>query len=200
MKNKINYQKGANVLVIVGVIFVAIIIAALVFRFVVSPPAPKPEDQELKEPQPVYEVTVGNLKFHFEKAIDRSNSLPEAEGYFQWQKKEGLTTTERFVEVTIGVTNIGKENIDGREWSIEEVIDEEDRVFPPMNMRELEPWLPEDNKCDTLLKPGFTPSLCTKMYEVAEISNRLKIKVVSKEKKNEGEDFIDLFVVPEGEL
>ena len=54
----------------------------------------------------------------------------------------------------------------------------------------MNPWIPDTSQCGTLLKPGFSPTPCTKIYEVAKISEKLKIEVYSKE---DGlGDFIDV--------
>ncbi len=192
-------QKGISVLVIIGIVFVAIIIVAVVFRFFIITPESTPKEEE-EEPKPQYEVTTGNVKFIFKEAINRGDILSSSEGEFKYHREKELTTTENFIQVTVGATNVGKENIDDREWHIKEIVDEEGRIFESMNPRETEPWLPKDNDCDAVLKPGFTPSLCTKMYEVAKVSKRLKIRVASGERGNKGEGFLDLFVVPQGEI
>jgi len=201
MKNK-KYQKGAGILLVLGVIFVIVVIAAIILRLALGGGGePSNGENGNEEPQPQYEVTVGNIKFIFKEAINEGKVLEKEDGNFPtWQEPEDLETTEKFIKVTIGAQNVGKENIDGLYWEVMEILDEEGRVFEALNDRDVEAWTPEDNGCNTLLKPGFTPTDCVKIYEVANVSTQLKVKVVSKERKNEGEGFVDLFVVPEGDL
>ena len=68
-----------------------------------------------------------------------------------------------------------------------ELIDSEKRKF--YSSRQSDNWILEENKCGDILKPGFSPTFCTKIYEVAKISTGLKVEVSA---KKGGSDFINL--------
>lgn len=202
MRNK-KYQKGAGILLILGVIFVIVVVAAIVLRLALGRGG-EPSNGENggnEEPQPQYEITVGNIKFIFKEAINEGKVLEKEDGVFpSWQDPADFETTEKFIKLTIGAQNVGKENIEGQYWEVMEIIDEDGRIFEALTDYDVKAWVPVENGCNTLLKPGFTPTDCVKIYEVANVSTQLKVKVVSKEGKNEGEGLVDLFVVPEGDL
>ena len=133
------------------------------------------EEEQKKNPK---QITIGDIKFQLVKAVDRGNVLKAPIIEYNGQhvsQGENFTTTEKFVQVTISARNIGTRDIAGS-WNIGEIIDSEGRVFNPSEKASA--WLPEENDCRSLLKPGFTPSKCTKIYEVAKISKDMKVKVV----------------------
>ncbi len=194
--SNINKEKGAGVLLVFGVIFVVIIVGILIVNVMVSPPEDdngEKEEEDVFEAQ--YEVMAGNMKFIFKEAIDMGSVLRTGN-----PRSEDLVTTERFIKVTIGAVNEGTNSIAGRDWEVEKIIDEEGRIFEPLREFNVREWLPEDNGCHTIVHPGFSPKRCTQIYEVANISERLKAKVVSSERGDDGEDFIDLFVIPASNL
>lgn len=172
-------QVSRLLLVLAVIILVAIVIVYLVMRM--ATPAPKPSTPTTPEvPLPVYEQTLGNIRFVFESAIDRGNVLRASDitntMYSSYSQKD-LTTTERFIEVTIGAQNKGTQNIEENSWDIENIVDSEGRNFEPTESYTIQPWLPVDNSCSALLKPAFDPLPCTKMYEVSKRSTGLKIRV-----------------------
>lgn len=172
-------------LILGGIIIVVIIIVVVVISMATKPPPP-PEEAE--EPELIYEIVVGDIKFKLKEVKDRGSVLEVSESiYPESSSLKDLVTTERFIEVTIGAENQGKDNIRAGEWDVRELIDSEDRKF--YSIREAKFWILKENKCGHQLKPGFSPTFCTKIYEVARISTGLKAEVYYKKK---GSDFVDL--------
>jgi len=169
-----------------GVIILAIVLVVLLVSLL-SKPDSLPEEEE--DIEPVYEIVVGDIKFKLGEVRNKGNVLMVSESNEPDSGREDLTTTERFIKLTIAVENVGKDNIEGRDWDIQELIDSEGRKF--YSLPEADFWIPESSRCRTLLKPGFTPTLCTKIYEVAKISTDLKVRVYSKKYK-EADYFVDL--------
>lgn len=172
-----------------GGLVVIIILAFLVVnktQLFVSPP-PLPTEEETTEP--AYEVVAGDIKFALYGFKDQGNFLRASQTKSSRQVRKDLTTAEKFIEVTISAENIGKDNIKGGSWEIKELVDSEGRKF--YSPRETEPWVSEESQCGAVLKPGFSPTLCTNIYEVAKISSGLKVRVYSKEQPRE-DFFIDL--------
>lgn len=167
-----------------GIIIVVIITIVIVINIVRKPVPPEETVGEIQKP--VYEVVIGDIKFKLKTAKDRGNILEASES--KYTSQEDLTTTEKFIEVTISAENIGKEDIQ-LGWEIKELIGSEGRKFS--SSREMAPWIPEESKCGALLKPGFSPILCTKIYEVAKISTDLKVRVFSRQQERE-DFFLDL--------
>jgi len=167
------------------IIVVIILVLGMVNR---TRKAALPEEPE-PEPEPVYEIVIGDIKFKLHEVKDRGNILKFSESKYPERQRPDLTTTERFIEVTVAVENIGKDNIKKDYWDIKELVDSEERKF--YSLPEAEPWIPAESKCGAILKPGFSPTLCTKIYEVAKISSGLKVGVYSREKKKQT-FFIDL--------
>jgi len=182
MKFKFNKESGQVsrlILVLAIIVLVAVVIVFLVMRMAEKPPAPPPEKVE-QAPQPVYEVTLGNIKFVFQSAPDKGNRLTPAQiinSRYATYRDENLVTTGKFIQVTIGAQNKGTKNIEQNAWEIENIIDSEGREFEPMEGYTVQPWLPESNPCGALLKPAFDPTPCTKIYEVAKVSTGLKVRV-----------------------
>ncbi len=176
--NKSSGQASKLLLVLAIVVLVAVVITYLIIRMATPPPKP-PEPTGDVIPQPIYEQTLGDIRFIFGGSRDMGNVLTaaQAKDASYWQKN--LTTTERFVMVTIGAQNKGKANIEERSWDIENIVDSDGRNFVPLEGYSVDPWLPADNFCGALLKPEFDPVPCIKIYEVSKKSSGLKIRVVS---------------------
>ena len=196
-------QISRGLLVLAGIIIVATIITFIVIKIATKPPEPPTPPNGNGENgayQPEYEAIIDDMRFIFQESQDRGDTLKGSDST-RPQYQEDLTTNEKFIEVTIGAQNIGKENIPRGRWDIGEVIDEEERRFEALTSG-VRYWLPEDNQCGDLLKPGFSPTSCTKIYEVAAVSNELKIEVSFIEDRGiSGEPkkaVIDLFVMPQG--
>lgn len=175
--NKSSGQVSKILLVLAVVVLVATIITYLVIRMAEKPQ--KPVSTEPEAPQPVYEQTLGNIKFTFQNAVDSGSVLraSEALNSSSWQKD--FLTTERFITVTIGAQNKGKTNIQERSWDIENIIDSDGREFVASDSYTVNPWLPNPNLCGALLKPEFDPTPCAKIYEVSKKSKGLKIRVLT---------------------
>jgi hypothetical protein len=175
MKKK-SGEISSKILIGGGIVLFLIIIFLIVSNLTKKPPPP-PKETEKKE-ELVYEIVVGDVKFKLVEAKERGNTLKVSESVYPERVREDLVTTDRFIEVTISAENVGKDNIPPYSWDIEELVDKEERKFysPP----ETSPWIPKESKCGALLKPGFTPTLCTKIYEVANVAKDLKVKVTVK--------------------
>lgn len=171
------------ILVVIGVIFIAAVFIIIInVQKPESPPIPPEEEKPI---EPVYEIIIGDIKFKLEKVEDKGKILVATEDIYP---KKDIITTEKFIEVTISAQNIGTDNIAEKYWDMEEIIDSEGRKFySPLETR---PWTLQLVNCGAVLKPAFKPTLCTKIYEVAEIATGLKIKISSKQVQ--GDFFIDL--------
>ncbi len=176
--NKELGQVSKLLLVLAIIVLVAVIITYLVIKMATPAPEPSSISKPLV-PQPVYEITFGNIRFVWEASIDMGDVLRVSEAREDSYAQKNITTTERFIKVTIGAQNKGKINTDERSWDIENIIDSEGRNFVPIENYTISPWLPSSNLCGTLLKPEFEPTPCTKMYEVSKKSSGLKIKVIT---------------------
>jgi len=194
MKNKIfnnsikeKGQASRTLLIIAVIILVAVVISYLVIRVAESPPKNPTATPPIS--QPVYEQTLGDIRFIFQEARDFGDVLSGSQSRNpQWQAD--LKTTERFIKVIVAAQNKGKENIKNGSWDIENIVDSEGRNFVPLS--NASQWLPEKNLCGDLLKPEFDPIPCTKIYEVSKISTGLKIRI--KNTTNSGNTLIDLIV------
>ena len=183
MKFKFKKQSGQVsrlLLVLAIVVLVAVVIVYLVMQMAERPPAPDISDPDNGGvPQPSYEQTLGNIKFVFIDSVDLGSTLTSATAVRKTSARDPLTTTERFVKVTVGAQNKGKMNIEERAWDIGDIIDSEGRRFVPLSGYKINSWIPEDSACGALLKPEFDPAPCTKIYEVAKISTGLKITIMT---------------------
>ena len=182
MKDKRNKTQKGQVsrllLVLAIVVFVAVIIIFLVLRMAEAPPKPV-SPVEPTVPQPVYLQTLGDITFTFDNTVDLGNVLKGSNALRETSWQKDLTTTEKFIRVTIGAQNIGKENIEERSWDIGNIIDSEGRIFLPVEGYVVAPWLPDPDFCSVLLKPAFQPTPCSKIYEVSKKSAGLKVFVVA---------------------
>ncbi|MBU4204568.1 hypothetical protein KKE19_03015 [Patescibacteria group bacterium] len=173
--SKSSGQIAKVLLALAVVVLVAILIAYIVIKRAEKPPQPVPEGPI--EPLPMYETTLGDIKFMFLEATDKGSILSGKDSSQpDWQKD--LYTTERFIELIIGAQNVGKENTLQKIWDVGEIIDSEGREFISSG-QEVANWLPQyqDNLCGSILRPSFEPSPCKKIYEVAKISTGLKVRV-----------------------
>ena len=172
-------QASRLLLVLAIIILVAVVIVYLVVRMAERPSSPITDPTETV-PQFNYEQTLGDIKFVFIDSRDLGSVLRASQAKdqsYSWVKD--LTTTERFIMVTIGAQNKGKVNIPERSWDIGNIVDSEGRNFVPVDQYTAEPWMPTGNSCQTLLAPEFDPAPCTKLYKVSKISTGLKITVLA---------------------
>lgn len=177
--NKSSGQASRLLLVLAIIVLVAVVIVFLVMRMIT--PAPKPTTPKTPTvPLPVYEMQLENIDFVFENSRDLGSVLKVSDAKGQnTSYLQDLTTTERFVIVTVGAQNKGKVNILDRSWDIQNIVDSQGREFVPVDEYTADPWLPDGNSCGALLEPEFDPLPCTKIYKVAKISTGLKIKVIT---------------------
>ncbi|HQK63836.1 MAG TPA: hypothetical protein PLF16_01670 [Candidatus Staskawiczbacteria bacterium] len=171
-------QASRLLLILAVVVLVAAIIVFLVIKMAEKPPSPVPTNTVVN--QPIYEQTLGNIKFIFESARDHGDTLYARDAVkTNYRDGSNLTTTERFIEVKVGARNMGKVNMEKGSWDIQEIVDSEGREYVPLDGNYIRPWLPEDDLCGTLLKPAFNPTPCIKIYEVSREATGLKIRVVT---------------------
>jgi len=177
--------QASRLLLILGiVVFVAVIIVYVVMRATTAPLKPVVTEDDPTVPKIVYETILGDIKFTFQEAIDAGKILYGSKSnHPDWQKD--LVTKEKFIIVTIGAQNKGKENIPDRVWDIGDIIDSEGRKYVSLGQT-ASAWLPSPNLCGDLLKPEFAATPCTKIYEVARISTGLKIIISSSKKDSSG--------------
>ena len=190
-KNKINKSSGQasrTLLILAIIILVAVVFSYLVIKVAENPPTKK-QKQEPIVPQPVYEQTLGDVRFIFQEARDYGSVLYGSQS--NNPRREDIKTTERFIKVIIAAQNKGKENTKNGSWNIENIVDSEGRNYVPLD--NVNQWLPENNLCGDLLKPEFAPIPCVKIYEVSKISTGLKIRVKTTTIKS-SEALIDLIV------
>ncbi|MBI2050143.1 MAG: hypothetical protein HYT35_01660 [Candidatus Staskawiczbacteria bacterium] len=182
-KKLFSFQSGQVsrlLLVLAIIIFVAAVIVFIVVRATSTPP--KPPIEESNVPKVTYEATLGDIKFTFQEARDMGKILSGFQSRFpDWQNN--LITTEKFITVTIGAQNKGKENIPERVWDIGNIVDSEGRNYVPLDQT-ADAWLPDPDLCSALLKPEFAATPCIKIYEVSRISTGLKIIVSAFKKEN----------------
>lgn len=185
---KINFKDSAGqasrlLLVLAIVVLVAVIITFLVMKMAEKPPKPITSATPTIS-LPVYEQILGNIRFVFESSIDRGNVLRASDitkSQYSYSGQKDLTIGNpgaKFIQVTVGAQNIGKENTVQNAWGIENIVDSQGRNFVPLGYED-NPWLPIPNLCGVLLKPAFDPTPCTKIYEVSKESSGFKIRVVT---------------------
>jgi len=180
--NKESGQASRLLLILAVVVLVAVIIVYLVMRMAEKPAEPKiPATPGV--PQPVYEQTLGNIRFVFESALDKGGVLLASDildkSYYS-SSDQSLSVSNpgaKFIQVTVGAQNKGTENTEQNVWTIENIVDSQGRNFVPLEDYSVSPWLPKPNLCGKLLKPEFDPTPCTKIYEVSKASTGLKIRV-----------------------
>lgn len=179
-----NFNKSAGqvsrlLLVLAVVVLVAVIITFLLMKMAEKPQKPTPTETTTV-PLPVYEQTLGNIRFIFQSAIDRGNLLKVSDvtnkQYTSYSLKD-YPTGEKFIAVTVGAQNIGTKNTEQKAWDIENVVDSQGREFIPLDNYTVSPWLPNPDLCGALLKPAFNPTPCMKIYEISRESTGLKIRV-----------------------
>jgi len=175
-------QVSRLLLVLAVIVLVAAIITYLVMRMAEKPPkVPTPDTSTVV--QPIYEQTLGNIRFVFESALDKGNALRVAEitntQSASYQQKDLFVsnTGAKFIKVTVGAQNVGTLNTEQGSWTIDNIVDSKGREFIPVDSYTITPWLSNPDFCGTLLKPAFDPTPCTKIYEVSKESTGLKIRV-----------------------
>jgi len=172
-------QASRLLLVLAVVVLVAIVITYLLVKWAAQPPSPvTPTGPEVN--LPVYEKQLGNINFTFASAIDRGNRLRTSEvvnSTYGSSATSDLTTGEKFIQVVVGAKNIGTSNIESGSWGIENIIDSQNREYVPLEGYTVSAWLPNPDLCGALLKPAFSPTPCTRIYEVSKESTGFRIRV-----------------------
>jgi len=175
MKFKLSSGQASKVIIIVAaVVFLLIILiyGGIMLFGKKSQTTQQTKTQQVPEkPKPVYEATIGNVRFVLESSTDLGRVIPS-----KTQFESDYTTTERFIKIVIGAQNKGKNNISDRSWDIGNIVDSEGRNFASINDK-LYSILPRPDLCGALLKPEFDPLPCIKYYEVSKISRDMKIEV-----------------------
>jgi len=190
---KINFSSGlaSKTLVIIGIIGLILVIAVYVAITVAVSRQQVDQEEEVLQgpPQPVYEATVGPVRFIVQEARDLGSVLPSLQSY-----NPNLTTTERFIRVTIGAQNKGKTNLPLYSWDVGNITDSEGRNFVSINDRAFG-FVPQPDTCGALLKPEFSPVPCVKLYEVSRASTDMKVTVRYLDQNNRRqEQTLDLIV------
>lgn len=181
MKFNSSGQVSRLFLILAVIIFVAIIITFLVMKMAERPAKPA-EVEETTIPLPVYEVKLGNIRFVFQSALDKGETLKTSD-IVNAQYSSGQSSLQisnpgaKFIKVTVGAQNKGTVNTEENSWRIGNIVDSEGRNYVPVEGYTVSPWIPYPDKCGALLKPAFDPTPCTKIYEVSKESTGLKILV-----------------------
>jgi len=189
-------QIAKTLLALAILVLVALVIAYIVVSY--AKPRPEPTPGPDPEPLPMYETTIGDIRFVFLEATDEGGTLYGSDSNFpDWQKD--LTTTERFIMLTVGAQNVGKVNTEQNIWKIMDIVDSEGRNYTP-STEEVRGWLPREDLCGEVLKPSFEPTPCIKYYEVAKVATGLKVRVALLKNPGggdaEAEGLIDIKLMP----
>lgn len=186
--------KVSSALLILGVIlFIVIVIVFVVTKINAGKSANNSNTQtpvSNEPPPPVYEAIISDVKFVFVSAQDLGNFLKNKNSF-----QQDLSTTEKFIKVTIGAQNKGKVNVSGNLWDVGNIVDSEGRNFVAIDDFS-HSFLPKPNLCGELLKPEFKPVPCVKLYEVSKASFGLKVEVnfLGSNSSKKQKAFIDLIV------
>ena len=131
----------------------------------------KKETPAFPSGQVITEVTSGDVKFKLVEAEDLGKVLkcPKREEFSLCEDK---ATEGKFIKVTVEAENVGKEPKSF--WGLGRLIDDKGREYDNIPAFG---WIPEESNCGGELKPGFSPKLCTEIYEVAADSTGLKVEV-----------------------
>lgn len=192
--------KSALFLILGAVIIIIVALVVVAYLRTSSRDSENSEPVEIVKgemPELVHEVVIGDIKFTLVEAKDIGNILRCQERTVlptRCRPQDDLVTTDKFIKVTITAQNIGKDDIRRGNWSVEELVDSDGRKFYSARAGR---WIPEESECAALLKPSFTPTSCTEIYDVAKHSIGLKLRVFAyaNPEKRTGpskESFIDL--------
>jgi hypothetical protein len=138
---------------------------------------------------------MNDIKFIFLEAKDMGSILKRDQVIGNYKPDKNLTTTEKFIKITVAAQNKGKMNTKYNEWDIGNIVDSQGRNFIPADFS-ASPWLPQQNQCGAVLEPEFQPIPCVKMYKVSRESKDLKIQVLTTKEGQSGKDvaYLDLIV------
>lgn len=179
--NKESGQASRLLLVLAIVVLVAAIITYLVIKMAEQPQGPNPPPDNTI-PAPIYEQTLGDIRFVFEVALDKDGILKVSEiksSQYNYQRDDLPVSNPgaKFIQVTVGAQNVGIQQTVQGAWDIQNIVDDKGRNFAPLGDYQVNAWLPSPNLCGTILQPAFDPTPCDKIYEVSKASTGLKIRV-----------------------
>lgn len=195
LKDKLGLPAGASaeagevsrILVFIAVACFLVIVAVYGVTTYISYQRSKAKKQSEQPTQPIveqsaqpqYDTKAGDIRFLFESAQDVGSVLKAPHTY-----DTDLTTTERFIKLTIGAQNLGPTNTQAYSWDVGDIVDSVGRHYTSINDRAYS-WLPRPDLCGSVLKPQFAPTPCVKYYEVSRVSTSLKVEVKVTEPKKE---------------
>lgn len=185
-------QASRTLIILAAVILVVAMAVYLALKLSAGQQAAKKAPESAGPPPPTYETQVGDIDFTLISAVNMGSVLVSKIAY-----QPNLTTTERFIEVTIGAENKGKVNTDQFTWDVGNIVDDQGRNFTNIDDKAFY-FLPQPDTCGQVLKPAFAPTPCHKMFEVSRQATGLKIEVLSQAggstKKQSA--FLDLALTP----
>jgi hypothetical protein len=172
---KSNKSSGyiSRTLIILGVV---VIVAILIVFFAIRLASNASRANTVTAPtteEPVYEATLGDIRFLVESAQDLGSVLPGETSRSFYQPD--VITTEKFIKVIIRAQNKGKTNTGKSIWEMGNIVDSDGRNFPPSD--QVFYFLPNPDLCGEILKPEFEPVPCVRIYEVSRVSTKLKVQV-----------------------
>ncbi|MEK7664266.1 MAG: hypothetical protein AAB340_02405 [Patescibacteria group bacterium] len=176
-------QISRVILILAGVVLIITIIVFIAIRITSTKKTDTTEKSqtiteiENESPKPVYDQTIGDIRFVLQSSVNLGGVLKSTIAY-----QQDLTTTERFIKVTIGAQNKGKSETALSAWELGNIIDSQGRSFIAITNKAFY-FLPKPDLCGVILKPEFTPVPCIRIYEVSKKSEGLKIEVISKSPK-----------------
>ena len=156
---KINFKDQTGsvakiMLALVIVCLVAVGIAYIVIKSAEKPPKPSIDNPDIVEvPKAVYEATINDIKITFQEANNYGSILKGSLSNNPSYQKD-LTTTEKFIMVTIGGQNKGKSDTAQNVWDLGNIIDSEGRNFKPNNYN-TNPWLADTQSGPNLASQGI---------------------------------------------
>ena len=174
--NKESGQVSRTVIILAVTIILAVVVIYGVIRYaaVRNVPAPTLTDAQKAAqqapPPPVYDVTLGDIRMFVISAVDLGQVIKAKTTY-----QHDLTTTEKFIKVTIGAQNKGKIDTRGFSWGMGNIVDSVGRNFTEDQNSHY--FLPLPNLCGAILKPEFAPTPCVQIFEVSRASTSLKVEV-----------------------
>lgn len=198
---KFNKQEGqaSKLLLILGVvILIAGVMVYLVMKMATptAKPTVTPVVKSTPTPTPglTFQKQLNDINFVFESVVNRGSALTASQitNTDQFGLSQSVTADPggSFLQVIIGAQNEGQTNTAQGEWDIGNIVDSKGRNFIPMDNSIVGPWLSSQNACSALLRPAFEPVLCTKIYQVSDISTGLKINVLNKQKGKKAMSFL----------
>ncbi len=123
-------------------------------------------------PPKVYDFQLEDIKVTMQSAVNLGNIL-----YTNPNGDNAVKTTEKFILVSVIAENIGKTDTGQSMWDLGNMVDSDGRVFGPADYRAQDYMRRFNSACGAPMKPGFTPTPCVRLYEVAKISHGLKLEV-----------------------